>query len=56
MKRDKSVGNLHWKGCHSFKGIICDGDALESDGAKRDGGLKMGGTYWYYVGESAALS
>ena len=48
MKRDGRVGPEHWTGCHSFKNIICDGD-LAGNAQKRDGGLKMGGTYWYYV-------
>lgn len=47
MKRDDRRGRGQWRGVHSFKNIICDG----SDGAspKRNGGLKMGHTYWYYV-------
>lgn len=49
MQRDRSSGNCDWRGCHSFTGIVCDGDALASNEVKRDGGLKMGGTYWYYV-------
>lgn len=47
MQRDSRVGSEHWRGCHSFKNIICDGN-LDSVGGSRDGGLKMGGTYWYF--------
>lgn len=48
MERDCRMGRGHWRGCHSFTGIICDGDGIKADDS-RDGGLKMGGTYWYYV-------
>lgn len=48
MKRDSRRGWGHWAGCHKFRDIICDGDASGMH-EKRDGGLKMGGTYWYYV-------
>lgn len=48
MKRDIRKGSCFWSGCYSFKDIICDGD-LNNLGQKRSGGLKMGGTYWYYV-------
>ena len=47
MKRDSRVGQDHWSGCHRFSDIICDGN-LEVDRKSRDGGLKMGGTYWYF--------
>ncbi|OCK92136.1 uncharacterized protein K441DRAFT_697937 [Cenococcum geophilum 1.58] len=47
MKRDLRKGSCFWSGCYSFKDIICDGD-LNNLGQKRSGGLKMGGTYWYY--------
>ena len=49
MQRDRSSGGQDWRGCHSFTDIVCDGDALDDAEVKRDGGLKMGGTYWYYV-------
>lgn len=48
MQRDARTGPEHWSGCHSFSNIICDGD-LQSTLVPREGGLKMGGTYWYYV-------
>jgi len=49
MERDSRKGFGHWTGCHTFKDIICDGDVDASSVSKRDGGLKQGGTYWYYV-------
>ena len=48
MERDVRKGKGYWKGCHTFENIICDGE-LDIRGRKRDGGLKMGGRYWYYV-------
>ena len=47
MKRDSRIGPEHWSGCHSFSNIICDGKTL-SETQPREGGLKMGGTYWYF--------
>ncbi|OCT49817.1 hypothetical protein CLCR_06809 [Cladophialophora carrionii] len=47
MQRDSRTGPEHWSGCHSFSNIICDGD-VEGNNTPREGGLKMGGTYWYY--------
>lgn len=55
MERDSRVGAGHWRGCHTFTNIICDG-LMEPNGVKRDGGLKMGGTYWYYVSLTSILS
>lgn len=48
MSHDARTGPEHWRGCHTFENIICDGN-LKAVGNARDGGLKMGGTYWYYV-------
>ena len=48
MERDSRMGPGHWRGCHSFKNITCDGEARNL-GQSRHGGLKMGGKYWYYV-------
>ena len=48
MKRDSRLGAEHWTGCYNFENIICDGHAEQIFGT-RQGGLKMGGTYWYYV-------
>ncbi|KAF2815810.1 uncharacterized protein BDZ99DRAFT_122826 [Mytilinidion resinicola] len=47
MKLDLRKGKNFWSGCYSFEDIICDGD-LSSPGLRRNGALKMGGTYWYY--------
>ncbi|MCJ1467795.1 hypothetical protein MMC07_006420 [Pseudocyphellaria aurata] len=47
LKRDKRTGPGHWRGCHTFTNITCDGDSLDVS-SSRDGGLKMGGTYWYF--------
>ena len=46
MDRDSRRSGGQWRGCHSFSNIICDGEARVP---KRDGGLKMGRTYYYYV-------
>lgn len=55
MQRDGRVGPEHWTGCHSFDNIICDGN-VAANLQTRDGGLKMGGTYWYFVCYHASLS
>ncbi|ORY05901.1 hypothetical protein BCR34DRAFT_41984 [Clohesyomyces aquaticus] len=47
LRLDKRRGPNIWSGCYSFEDIICDGD-LTTTGEKRNGALKMGGTYWYY--------
>ncbi|KAF2757130.1 hypothetical protein EJ05DRAFT_56582 [Pseudovirgaria hyperparasitica] len=47
MKRDRRKGLGHWTGCYRFKNIICDGD-IEHLTNKREGGLLMGGIYWFY--------
>ncbi|PCH01812.1 Hypothetical protein PENO1_041270 [Penicillium occitanis (nom. inval.)] len=47
MERDRRMGSGHWRGCHTFTDIIRDG-ASPSQSPGRSGGLKMGGTYWYY--------
>jgi hypothetical protein len=47
MQKDVRRGHGQWRGCYSFKGIISDGDGQRSP--TRNGGLKMGHTYWYYV-------
>ena len=48
MTRDLRIGRHHWRGCFSFSNIICDGEPAE-ELVSREGGLKMGGKYWYYV-------
>lgn len=47
MERDVRRDRGQWRGCYSFKDIICDGD--HGSVPKRNGGLKMGHTYYYYV-------
>ncbi|KAI9709107.1 MAG: hypothetical protein M1820_003553 [Bogoriella megaspora] len=47
LQRDNRVGADQWSGCHTYENIICDGD-LQVMARPRRGGLKMGGTYWYY--------
>ncbi|OAL56395.1 hypothetical protein IQ07DRAFT_5958 [Pyrenochaeta sp. DS3sAY3a] len=47
LELDARRGRSLWKGCFTFRDIICDGD-LAQVSPKRDGHLKMGGTYWYY--------
>ncbi|QDS77627.1 hypothetical protein FKW77_002516 [Venturia effusa] len=46
MTKDSRRGHGIWSGCHTFKDIICDGDSDIHEA--RSGGLKMGGTYWYF--------
>ncbi|KAG0158471.1 hypothetical protein PDIDSM_5986 [Penicillium digitatum] len=45
MERDTRVGPGHWRGCHTFTDMIGGGPEQTQ---WRTGGLKMGGTYWYY--------
>ncbi|KAF1923215.1 uncharacterized protein M421DRAFT_329202 [Didymella exigua CBS 183.55] len=47
LNLDTRGGYSIWKGCFTFSDIFCDGD-LSMLSPKRDGPLKMGGTYWYY--------
>ncbi|RYP64707.1 hypothetical protein DL771_008664 [Monosporascus sp. 5C6A] len=46
MERDTRRDRGQWRGCHTFKDIVCDGDRVS--GTSRSGGLKMGETYYYY--------
>ncbi|KXT06722.1 hypothetical protein AC578_8602 [Pseudocercospora eumusae] len=47
MNHDRLRGFGFWSGCFKFDNIIFDGDQV--NWAKpRNGGLKQGGTYWYY--------
>ncbi|KAL0259568.1 hypothetical protein SLS55_005305 [Diplodia seriata] len=48
MERDQRRSSRQWCGIFTFKDIICDGEN-QCRPEKREGGLKMGGTYWYYV-------
>jgi len=47
MERDSRRDRGQWRGCYTFKDIVCDGDAGSIP--KRNGALKMGQTYYYYV-------
>ncbi|KAK8190150.1 uncharacterized protein BKA78DRAFT_296401 [Phyllosticta capitalensis] len=47
LQRDQRRSSINWVGIFTFKDIICDGD-LESPSEKREGCLRMGGTYWYH--------
>ncbi|EFX02797.1 hypothetical protein CMQ_2726 [Grosmannia clavigera kw1407] len=47
MERDSRRDRGQWRGCHTFKDIICEGDD-PSRRVPRSGGLKMGNTYYYY--------
>ncbi|KAI0115166.1 hypothetical protein F4814DRAFT_309349 [Daldinia grandis] len=46
MERDIRRDRSQWRGCHTFNNIVCDGDQVKNH--KRNGGLKMGHTYYYY--------
>jgi hypothetical protein len=47
MERDSRRDRGQWRGCYTFKDITREGDAGSKP--KRNGGLKMGHTYYYYV-------
>lgn len=49
MEKDPRIGQGHWRGCHTFTNITCDGKTHSTSRKGRNGALKMGGTYWYYV-------
>ncbi|KAK4460263.1 hypothetical protein QBC42DRAFT_288697 [Cladorrhinum samala] len=46
MERDSRRDRGQWRGCYTFKDITIDGESRNVQ--KRDGGLKMGNTYYYY--------
>ncbi|KAI5368090.1 hypothetical protein Slin15195_G032240 [Septoria linicola] len=46
MHHDRLRGGL-WSGCFKFENIIYDGEKFQWT-KPRTGGLKQGGTYWYY--------
>jgi len=48
MSHDPKRGKGNWRGCHSFRNIICDG-RFDQITVPRQGGLKLGGRYYYYV-------
>ena len=47
MENDRRRGAGFWSGCFKFENIIFDGDSSNRN-KPRTGGLKQGGTYWYY--------
>ena len=47
MHHDRRRGQGFWSGCFKFDKIIFDGDGLQCT-KPRNGGLRQGGTYWYY--------
>lgn len=47
MHHDRRRGTGNWSGCFKFHNIIFDGKNLTWT-KPRTGGLKQGGTYWYY--------
>jgi hypothetical protein len=49
MERDIRRGQGQWKGCYSFRNIVCDENNIGGSQCSRNGGLKMGQTYYYYV-------
>jgi hypothetical protein len=50
MRNDRRRGHGIWSGCFRFYDIIFDGEGeqLSFNQKPRTGGLKQGGTYWYY--------
>lgn len=54
MKLDTRRGGDQWTGCYTFDDITLDGEGAISSEV-RSGGLKMGGTYWYYYSLDGGL-
>ena len=48
MHHDRRRGTGFFSGCFKFQNIVFDGDARQHWIKPRSGGLKQGGTYWYY--------
>ncbi|SMQ47533.1 unnamed protein product [Zymoseptoria tritici ST99CH_3D7] len=48
MHHDRRRGTGFWSGCFKFQDIIFDGDGFRPMKQPRSGGLKQGGTYWYF--------
>ncbi|KAG6015705.1 hypothetical protein E4U43_004943 [Claviceps pusilla] len=55
MKHDTRRGRGQWSGCHSFKSIFSE-DESHTVHPSRNGGLKMGHTYYYYTHRSRSAS
>lgn len=49
LQRDPKRSSCHFWGIFTFKDIVCDGENMAGPTDKREGGLKMGGVYWYHV-------
>lgn len=47
MHHDRRRGRGFWSGCFTFHDIVFDGEKLDWS-RPRSGGLKQGGTYWYF--------
>ncbi|KJZ73388.1 hypothetical protein HIM_07182 [Hirsutella minnesotensis 3608] len=47
MKQDVRRGRGQWRGCYSFTDIVCDNKSTIA-AHRRNGGLRMGATYYYY--------
>jgi hypothetical protein len=47
MQQDLRRGRGQWRGCYLFKDIISEDSSSHT--STRNGGLKMGNTYYYYV-------
>lgn len=47
MERDVRRDRGQWRGCYNFKDITCDEGQLGP--TRRNGGLKMGHPYYFYV-------
>ncbi|EMC92054.1 hypothetical protein BAUCODRAFT_274926 [Baudoinia panamericana UAMH 10762] len=48
MRHDRRRGPGFWSGCFKFTSIVFDGLESSFNAKPRSGGLKQGGTYWYY--------
>ncbi|MBE7182569.1 MAG: hypothetical protein INR71_15415, partial [Terriglobus roseus] len=55
MALDTRRGGDQWTGCYRFDDITFDGDTSATAQSRR-GGLKMGGTYWYYYSIDGGLA
>jgi len=55
MGHDPKRGKGNWRGCHYFQNIICDGRFDQVTGP-RQGALKLGGRYYYYVSSTSLIT